>query len=203
VITQSETGLYADVAGMALIFSWLNVLYENLFLRSVRLKTLCGARTRALHGRNGEPELRTDAIHRLRDPLLSARRLETAERGWRRRRRRRETRRTSRSFPPMSSTLSSRERTRTGERCCTSPPRLVRAPGDAQRKISLLQPSSAVPIPRTAVPDVDDSSEPPRASLPPSPSGRTELVELFLAHPTGRAAVNKGDEVSPRKRGAL
>ena len=54
MITQSETGLYADVAGMALIFSWLNVLYENLSLRSVRLKTLCGARTRALHGRNGD-----------------------------------------------------------------------------------------------------------------------------------------------------
>jgi len=29
VITQSETGLYADVAVMALIFSWWNVLYEN------------------------------------------------------------------------------------------------------------------------------------------------------------------------------
>ena len=122
---------------------------------------------------------------------------------WRRRRPRRATRRTSRSFPPTSSTLSSRERTRTGERCCTSPPRLVRAPGDAQRKISLHQPSSAVPIPRTAIPNVDVSAEPPRASLPPSPSGRTELVELFLAHPTGRAAVNKGDEVSPRKQGAL
>ena len=76
-------------------------------------------------------------------------------------------------------------------------------PGDAQRKISLHQPSSAVPIPRTAIPNVDVSAEPPRASLPPSPSGRTELVELFLAHPTGRAAVNKGDEVSPRKQGAL
>jgi len=202
VITQSETGLYADVAVMALIFSWWNVLYEN-FLAVGETENAVRGSDAALHGRNGEPEPRTAAIHRLRDPLLSARRLETAERGWRRRRRRRATRRTSRSFPPTSSTLSSRERTRTGERCCTSPPRLVRAPGDAQRKISLHQPSSAVPIPRTAIPNVDVSAEPPRASLPPSPSGRTELVELFLAHPTGRAAVNKGDEVSPRKQGAL
>ena len=43
--------------------------------------------------------------------------------------------------------------------------------------------------------------EPPsfRLTIPPThPSrfaGRTELVELFLANPTGRAAVNKADEV--------
>ena len=41
---------------------------------------------------------------------------------------------------------------------------------------------------------------------PPHPSrfaGRTELVELFLANPTGRAAVNKADEVRHLATSAL
>lgn len=51
--------------------------------------------------------------------------------------------------------------------------------------------------------------EPPsfRLTIPPTdPSrfaGRTELVELFLANPTGRAAVNKADEVRHLATGAL
>ena len=42
-----------------------------------------------------------------------------------------------------------------------------------------------------------------RLTHPSRFAGRTELVELFLANPTGRAAVNKADEVRHLATGAL
>ena len=119
----------------------------------------------------------------------------TSARRWRTRRRPRATWRTSRSSPGTSSTRSSRSSaTRTGALCFTPPRRRVRV------RVRLPRAPASPPIP-PAPPGPQDARLTPDApaSSPAPPSrtaaGKTELVELFLGTPAGRALVNVGDEV--------
>ena len=103
--------------------------------------------------------------------------------------------RTSRSSPGTSSTRSSRSSaTRTGALCFTPPRRRVRV------RVRLPRAPASPPIP-PAPPGPQDARLTPDApaSSPAPPSrtaaGKTELVELFLGTPAGRALVNVGDEV--------
>ena len=110
----------------------------------------------------------------------------TSARRWRTRRRPRATWRTSRSSPGTSSTRSSRSSaTRTGALCFTPRRRRVRVRVRLPARPGL---SSTPPAPPGRAPHA-----PPPPPLPPA--GKTELVELFLGTPAGRALVNVGDEV--------